>query len=67
MTLLKRLFGRCSHRLSWPRIGNDGRHYQTCLSCGATFAYNWDEMRTVGPLRLDRNSEQNWSETGANI
>ena len=64
MTLFKRLFGRCSHRLSWPRIGDDGRHYQICLSCGATFAYDWDQMRRTGLVRIKPNSDKNWTEAG---
>lgn len=51
MKLLRRLLGRCSHRFSWPRSGEDGRDYQVCLICGATFSYDWEQMRQTGLSR----------------
>ena len=48
MKLLRRLLGRCSHRFSWPRSGDDGRYYQVCLT------YDWEEMRQTGLVRLER-------------
>ncbi|HEY6370923.1 MAG TPA: hypothetical protein VIX37_10110 [Candidatus Sulfotelmatobacter sp.] len=52
MKFLKQLFGRgCTHRFSWPRIDENGRHYQRCLGCGAAYEYDWDMMRrTNRPL-----------------
>jgi hypothetical protein len=51
MSFLKRVFGRgCSHRLTWPRLGNNGQHYQVCLNCGAAFEYDWQGMRLTGRL-----------------
>jgi hypothetical protein len=61
-SLLNFLFG-CSHpRTTFPltptrkssghpivgaaRLGT----YVVCLECGKELAYNWDEMRTVGPV-----------------
>jgi hypothetical protein len=35
----------CSHQFSWPRVLGDGRHYQTCLVCGAEYEYDWQRMR----------------------
>jgi hypothetical protein len=35
----------CSHQFSWPRVLGDGRHYQTCLVCGAEFEYDWQRMQ----------------------
>jgi hypothetical protein len=51
MRFLNRLLRRCSHRLSWPRLGEDRTHYQICLLCGASFAYDWQEMRRLGKLK----------------
>ncbi len=51
MKLLNRLLRRCSHRLSWPRMNGDGKHYQTCLICGASFAYDWERMQRMGLLK----------------
>lgn len=46
MNLLKQLLHRgCTHRFSWPRIDQNGDHYQICLSCGAAYEYDWKEMR----------------------
>jgi hypothetical protein len=47
----KRLLGRgCKHRFSWPRIDNDGRHYQICLLCGTAYEYDWTSMRRTSRL-----------------
>ena len=48
--LLKRLFGRCSHRFSWPHGDVDGRNYQVCLRCGVTYEYDWAAMRRTDRL-----------------
>ncbi len=51
MSFLKRVFGRgCSHRFTWPRLGNNGQHYQICLTCGAAYEYDWQGMRLTGRL-----------------
>jgi hypothetical protein len=51
MSFLKRVFGRgCSHRLTWPRLGNNGQHYQICLDCGVAYEYDWQGMRLTGRL-----------------
>jgi hypothetical protein len=51
MSFLKRVFGRgCSHRFTWPRLGENGQHYQVCLSCGAAYEYDWDQMRRTSRL-----------------
>jgi hypothetical protein len=45
MTMWKHLFGRgCSHRFAWPRVDDDGRHYQICLLCGTAYEYDWTTM-----------------------
>jgi len=51
MSFLKRVFGRgCSHRFTWPRLGGNGQHYQVCLTCGAAYEYDWNDMRPTGRL-----------------
>ena len=51
MNLWKRLCGRgCAHRFSWPRIDDDGRHYQICLRCGIAYEYDWTLMRRTRRL-----------------
>ena len=44
--LLKLLLRQgCTHRFSWPRIDENGRHYQICLACGTAYEYDWRMMR----------------------
>jgi hypothetical protein len=51
MNLLKLLLGRgCSHRFTWPRIDECGRHYQICLLCGTAYEYDWRMMRRTDRL-----------------
>ncbi len=51
MSFLKRVFGRgCSHRFTWPRLGDNGQHYQVCLTCGAAYEYDWNDMHPTGRL-----------------
>jgi hypothetical protein len=51
MNFFKHLLGRgCKHRFSWPRIDDQGRHYQVCLTCGTAFEYDWSMMRRTGRL-----------------
>lgn len=51
MSFLKRVFRRgCLHRFTWPRLSDNGRHYQACLTCGAKYEYDWDRMRPTGRL-----------------
>jgi len=40
----------CTHRFSWPRIDDQGRHYQICLACGTAYEYDWRMMRRTGRL-----------------
>jgi hypothetical protein len=58
-TLVDLLFG-CWHRhLSFPRSVSRGERrfpaasetgtYVVCLDCGKEFAYDWEEMRLLGP------------------
>jgi hypothetical protein len=49
MSFLTHLLG-CTHRFSWPRIDNDGHHYQICLACGTAYEYDWRTMRQTGRL-----------------
>ncbi len=47
--LLKLLLRQgCTHRFSWPRIDEKGRHYQICLACGTAYEYDWITMRRSG-------------------
>lgn len=49
MNFLKQLLVLgCTHRFSWPRIDDDGRHYQICLACGTAYEYDWKVMRRTG-------------------
>jgi hypothetical protein len=41
---------RCTHRFSWPRIDDNGRHYQVCLACGTAYEYDWEMMRRTNRL-----------------
>jgi hypothetical protein len=51
MNFLKQLLKQgCTHRFSWPRIDDQGRHYQICLACGTAFEYDWEMMRRTGRL-----------------
>jgi hypothetical protein len=51
MSFLKLVFKRgCSHRLTWPRLGDNGQHYQVCLTCGNAYEYDWNGMRPTGRL-----------------
>lgn len=51
MKFLSHLFGTgCTHRFSWPRIDDDGHHYQICLACGTAYEYDWRKMRQTGRL-----------------
>jgi hypothetical protein len=49
MSFLTHLLG-CTHRFSWPRIDDDGHHYQICLACGTAYEYDWRTMRQTGRL-----------------
>jgi hypothetical protein len=55
MTLWQQLLSRaCPHRFGWPRVDNDGRHYQICVLCGTAYEYDWKLMcRTNRPLAVN--------------
>ena len=42
----------CTHRFSWPRADENGRHYQICLVCGTAYEYDWSAMRRTNHLLL---------------
>lgn len=49
--LLKLLLRQaCTHRFAWPRIDENGRHYQICLACGTAYEYDWRLMRRTNRL-----------------
>lgn len=51
MKFLMQLLGKgCTHRFSWPRMDEEGRHYQICLACGTAYEYDWRTMRQTGRL-----------------
>ena len=51
VNLLKLLLRQgCTHRFSWPRIDENGRHYQICLACGTAYEYDWRMMRRTKRL-----------------
>jgi hypothetical protein len=37
----------CFHKFLWPRRAKDGQYYQSCLLCGAEYAYDWKNMRRI--------------------
>jgi hypothetical protein len=49
MNFWKVLVG-CSHRFSWPRVDDNGRHYQVCAECGAAYEYDWKMMKRTENL-----------------
>jgi hypothetical protein len=63
MKFLMQLLGKgCTHRFSWPRMDEDGRHYQICLACGTAYEYDWRTMRQTGrllPLAADSMRQAN--------
>lgn len=60
MNFLKQLLNRgCSHRFSWPRVDQDGRHYQICLTCGTAYEYDWRMMRRTDRL-FTVGGQQTW-------
>jgi hypothetical protein len=51
MNFLRRLFRRgCWHRFSWPRLDDNGHHYQICSICGTAYEYDWKMMRRTRHL-----------------
>jgi hypothetical protein len=48
---LDRLILRCTHEFSWPRTSADGTYYQACFTCGAQYAYGWENMRRTGRIQ----------------
>jgi len=51
MNFLKLLLGSgCAHRFSWPRIDENGCHYQICPDCGIAYEYDWKTMRRTEHL-----------------
>lgn len=54
MKLLQLLLRQsCPHRFSWPRIDDNGRHYQVCLACGSAYEYDWEIMRRTNRLIVE--------------
>lgn len=51
MNFINRILHKgCSHSFSWPRVESDGRHYQICLQCGASYEYDWSLMHRTNRL-----------------
>jgi hypothetical protein len=49
--LLKLLLRQgCTHRFSYPRIDDSGRHYQICLACGTAYEYDLKMMQRTNRL-----------------
>jgi len=48
----------CTHRFSWPRVDDEGRHYQVCLSCGTAYEYDWNVMRRTDRLFVEHSNIQ---------
>ena len=40
----------CTHRFAWPRVDENGRHYQVCVACGTAYEYNWETMQRTTKL-----------------
>jgi hypothetical protein len=65
MSFLKRIFGRgCSHRFTWPRFDNHGRHYQICLTCGAAYGMHPTGRLLALDAQVRTTSAQRSSGTG---
>jgi hypothetical protein len=53
MAFFQRLLAsQCAHRFTWPRVDNNGRHYQICVACGISYLYDWNKMRRTNRLML---------------
>ncbi|HZC24298.1 MAG TPA: hypothetical protein VE866_13230 [Candidatus Binatia bacterium] len=51
MKFLNQLLHRaCPHRFAWPRVGENGCHYQVCVICGTAYEYNWETMQRTTKL-----------------
>lgn len=54
MKLLKLILRHtCTHRFSWPRIDNNGHHYQVCLGCGIAYEYDWNGMKRTNRVHSE--------------
>lgn len=58
MTIFDALFGCWHKRMSFPLTRQGGRRrsgqsgtYVVCLDCGKEFAYDWQNMRMLSPVR----------------
>ena len=54
MNWLSSLFGLCAHtRTSFPQTPKRGKRetYVVCLSCGKSFAYDWQAMQRGAEIR----------------
>jgi len=41
----------CKPRLNHSEMVQQAETYVVCLDCGKEFAYDWEEMRVLGPLK----------------
>lgn len=48
-SILDALFACCHGQTTFP-MTRASRTYVVCLDCGREFAYNWANMRVVGPV-----------------
>ena len=56
MNFFKLFFGRgCIHSFSWPRVDEQGRHYQVCSKCGVAYEYDWAAMTRTQHLWTNGN------------
>jgi hypothetical protein len=58
VTIFDALFGCWHKRMSFPLTRRNGRQrpgesgtYVVCLDCGQEFAYDWQNMRMLSPVR----------------
>lgn len=60
--IISRFLFECRHQFAWPRRDENGDYYQSCVTCGTKYRYDWARMRRIEPVDNDAvASEQNKS------
>ena len=50
---LSRMLSVCQHQFGWPRRDEEGNYYQSCVTCGSKFGYDWTKMCRTTRLAND--------------